>query len=432
MDLKKIIDKKNWAAKYMVDEITYICKNLGKRDPGSEGEKKACEYMAKVLKEDCGCDRADVESFKENPDSFYGWIYFTITFVIIAAALTILTVLGKAPVWLPFISVLLIVAGLCLAFLQFGLYFKTVDKCFPEKTGHNVTAIKKCKGETKRRIIFNGHPDAAWEWPVNYALGGVGFESHAILCAVGAVYYIVVSIIALANAANIAAVAEGHILTEAAQAGLGGLKTAAFVGLVFLPFWIGLYFMWNKKRVVDGANDNLSGCYMGIAILKALKDEGIELENTELGVVLTGSEEAGLRGAKAWCEAHAGEFDDVPTFIYSYDTIHDPKYLLVNYRDLNATVKADKDVSDLYMEAAKELGIKCEKGMVPPLGGATDSAAFAQAGFRATGITGLNHKLENYYHTRRDSYDNMNEKGLADCFAASVKVLEKFDNGAKQ
>ena len=51
------------------------------------------------------------------------------------------------------------------------------------------------------------------------------------------------------------------------------------------------------------------------------------------------------------------------------------------------------------------------------------------AGFRATGVTGLNHKLEDYYHTRRDTYDNMNLKGLADCFAISVKALEKFDNG---
>ena len=165
---------------------------------------------------------------------------------------------------------------------------------------------------------------------------------------------------------------------------------------------------------------------------KLLKEEGIEFENTEIGVVLTGSEECGLRGSKAWCEAHKGEFDDVPTFIYAYDTIYDPKYLMVNYRDLNGTVKADKDVSDLFMEATQELGIHCTKGMVPPLGGATDSAAFAQAGMRATGITGLNHKLESYYHTRRDTYDNMNEKGLADCYAASVKVLEMFDAGAKQ
>lgn len=413
MNLQSIIDKKNDAAKYMVSEITHICKDFEKRDPGSKGEQQACEYMADVLKNECGCERADVEEFKENPGSFFGWIYFTITFVLAAVAISF---------FYPLVSIILIVAGLLIVFLQFGLYKKFIDRCFPEKTGHNVTAVKSCKGEVKRRIFFNGHPDAAWEWPVNYKLGGVGFEGHAIICAVGAVYYLVISIILVArNGLSYAAFDVSDVL--------GKLR---LIGLVFVPFLIGLYWMWNENRVVDGANDNLSGCYMGIAILKALKEEGIEFENTEVGVILSGSEEAGLRGAKAWCEAHKGEFDDVPTFIFSYDTIHDPKYLMTNYRDLNGTVKADKDVSDLFMEAAKALDIPCKKGWVPPLGGATDSAAFAQAGFRATGITGLNHKLEDYYHTRRDTYDNMNEKGLADCFAISVKALEMFDDGAKQ
>ncbi len=414
MDFSNIIAKKRTYANFMVKEITKICTKFEKRGPGSKGEEQACEYMAKYLKEACGCERADVESFKENPGSFFGWIYITISCVLLAMVLVLVNHAAKTVI-LPIIAAVLIVFGLALAVLQFGMYKKAVDFLFPEKTGHNVTAIKKPTGEVKRRIVFNGHPDAAWEWPVNYALGGVGFESHAIICALGAVFYLVIA-----------------ILSAKAGAIEGALFKTALWGLFFTPFLIGLYFMWNKNRIVDGANDNLSGCYMGIAILKALKDEGIELENTEIGVVLTGSEEAGLRGAKAWCEAHKGEFDDVPTFIYSYDTIHDPKYLMTNYRDLNATVKADKDVSDLFMECAKDLDIRCLKGMVPPLGGATDSAAFAQAGFRATGITGLNHKLENYYHTRRDSYDNMNVDGLADCFAVSVKVLEEFDKGAKQ
>lgn len=413
MELKKIIEKKDFFAKYMIDEITHICKTFEKRDPGSNGEKQACEYMADVLKNDCGCDRVSVESFKENPGSFFGWIYFTITFVLAAVALFFV---------LPVLSIVLIVLGLVIAFLQFGLYKKAVDRFFPEKTGHNVTALKAPAGEVKRRIMFNGHPDAAWEWPVNYKLGGVGFESHAIICGVGALYYLVLSIVYIAkNGVHLGLIDTASPLFK-----------AALCGLIFVPFLFGLYFMWNKNRIVDGANDNLSGCYMGIAILKALKDEGIELQNTELGVILTGSEEAGLRGSKAWCEAHKGEFDDVPTIILSYDTIHDPKYLMTNYRDLNGTVKVDKDASDLFMEAAKELNIHCIKGMVPPLGGATDSAAFAQAGFRATGITGLNHKLEDYYHTRRDTYDNMNAEGLAGCFAVSVKALEMFDNGAKQ
>ena len=413
MNLKSIIDKKDKFADYMVSEITHICKTFEKREPGSKGELQACEYMAGVLRDECGCDRVEIESFKENPGSFFGWIYFTITFVLAAIALFFV---------FPLVSILLIVAGFFIVFMQFGLYKKLVDRFFPEKTGHNVTAVKSCTGEVKRRIFFNGHPDAAWEWPVNYKLGGVGFEGHAIICGIGAVYYLVIAIIAVVKNG----VAFGGF---DASSTIGKM---ALWGLLFVPFLVGLYWMWNKNRIVDGANDNLSGCYMGISVLKALKEEGIDFENTEVGVILTGSEEAGLRGAKAWCEKHKGEFDDVPTFIFSYDTIYDPKYLMTNYRDLNGTVKADKDVSDLFMEAAQELDIPCKKGWVPPLGGATDSAAFAQAGFRATGVTGLNHKLEDYYHTRRDTYDNMNKEGLAGCFAVSVKALEMFDNGAKQ
>ncbi len=407
MDLKKIIDKKDAAAQYMIDEITHICTKFEKRGPGSKGEHQACEYMAEQLKE-LGCDTTYVDEFKENPGSFFGWIYFTITFCFLALI---------SYFFVPALSIVFIALGLVLCFLQFGLYKKTVDKFFKEKIGHNAAGFKKPTGEVKRRIIFNGHPDAAWEWPFKYKFTYLGFDIHMIVCFIGAFYTIG---IAIANVAG--AFANNPEL---------GTKLGLW-GLVFAPFWFGLYFMWNRNKIVDGANDNLSGCYIGIAILKALKDEGIELENTEIGVVLTGSEEAGLRGAKAWCEAHKDEFNDVPTFIYSYDTIAQSEHLMVNYRDLNGTVKVDKDVCDLFYEACEELNIPCKKGMVPPLGGATDSAAFAQAGMRSTGVTALNHALPDFYHTRLDTPDALNKACLADCFAASVKVLEMFDNGAKQ
>lgn len=405
MDLKKIIDKKDEMAQYMIDEITYICNKFEKRGPGSKGEKQACEYAAKQMKE-YGCDNVYVESFKENPGSFYGWIYFTITCCFLAFA---------SYFFMPVLSIVFIVLGLLLCVLQFGLYKKTVDKFFKEETGHNAAGFKKPTGEVKRRIIFNGHPDAAWEWPFKYLFTYLGFDIHMMVCFVGAFYVLITAIL------QIAGVIPEDLINK-----------IGFIGFVFVPFWFGLYFMWNSKRVVDGANDNLTGCYMGMAILKILKDEGIEFENTEIGVIFSGSEEAGLRGAKAWAEAHKGEFDDVPTFIYSYDTIAQSEQLMVNYRDLNGTVKVDKDVSDLFYEACQELDIPCKKGMVPPLGGATDSAAFAQGGFRATGITALNHALPNFYHTRLDTPDALNKDCLAKCFAASVKVLEMFDNGAKQ
>mgnify|MGYP003290282601 CR=1 FL=1 len=412
MNLKSIIDQKEKAAKYIIDEITHVIKTCGKRDPGSEGEKKSCEYMAKVLK-DCGCEDVKVEGYEVAPKAFYGWIYFTITFVLISVA---------AFFFVPVVGIPLIALGFVLVLLEFGVYKKVLDPFFKKKTSHNVTAIKKCKGEVKRRIIFNGHPDATWEWPVNYALGGVGFEGHAIIVVLGAIYYLVLSIM--------------YVVQNGVTVGMPDLENplvkAGLWGLLFVPFMIGLYFMENYKLVVDGANDNLTGCYMGIAVLKYLKDAGIELENTEVGVILTGSEEIGLRGAKAWVEAHKDEFKDVPTFIYSFDTINEPKYLMANYRDLNGTVKSDAEVADLFYEAAQEIGVPCKKGWIPPLGGAVDAAAFTQGGFRAAGVTGLNHKLERYYHTRLDNVESLNKDGIANCFAATVKTLEMFDNGAKQ
>ena len=405
MDLSKIIEAKSSAAQYMIDEITYICNTFEKRDPGSKGEQQACEYAVEKMKE-LGCDRAFVDEFKENPGSFFGWIYFTITCCFLAFA---------AYFFMPVLSIVFIAIGLAICFIQFGLYKKLVDKFFEEKTGHSATGFKKPKGEVKRRIIFVGHVDAVWEWPFKEKFTYLGFDLHMMLCFLGAFYLLAIAVLKIAG-----------VIAGALAVKLG------LVAIAFVPFWFGLYFMWNKKKIVDGANDNLSGCYIGMGILKTLQEQNIELENTEIGVIFSGSEEAGLRGAMAWCEAHKDEMNDVPTFVYSYDTIAQPEELMVNYRDLNGTVKVDKDVSDLFVEACEELKIPCKKGMVPPLGGATDSAAFAQAGMRATGVTALSHALPDFYHTRRDTPDALNKECLELCYAASVKVLEMFDNGAKQ
>jgi len=103
---------------------------------------------------------------------------------------------------------------------------------------------------------------------------------------------------------------------------------------------------------------------------------------------------------------------------------------MVNLRDLNGTVKADKKMAELFLKASEKANVPCIKGWVPPMGGATDSAAFTQGGFRAVGITGLNHRLESYYHTRKDSCDNLDPKGLENCYAASVCLLEEIEKGA--
>ncbi len=390
------------AVKYISAEITHICRDMEKRSPGSSGERKAAEYMAKVLRDHGGCKEPVIETFKVLPDSFYGYCR-------ISAVLDLISCLGFF--LHPIISLISGSISLLLFVFYFVMYKPIIDWMFPERESVNVTAVRPCGGEIKRRIFLNGHIDAAWEFTLNHHFGGIVFEIPNVMALIGVTFYIVISICSICGA------------------GAWTLAAARW-GLLFLPFFIAIWFTFNPKIVVDGANDNLSGCYMGITLLREMELHGMNLENTEVGVILTGSEEAGLRGAKAWSAAHQGEYRDVPTFIVSFDTIHDPRFLAVNEYDLNGSVKADAALSSAFLRAAREVNVPCQRGSVPLLGGSTDSAAFTQGGFRSVGITGLNHKLENYYHTRKDSYNNLNEEGLENCCKATVRLLELIDQGA--
>ena len=390
-----LINNSSDAVSYMVNEIAHICRDMKKRAPGTEGEREAAEYMAEVLRNDCGCDEVTIESFKEHPDVFWGYFYFSMTFDVLCALTFFIS---------PALSILFGGLALFIFVFHFLMYRQILDPLFPEKTGTNVTAVRRCTGEVKRRVFLNGHIDAAWEFPLNYRFGGIVFEIPGVMALIGVLFYISISIISLTS-------------------GPAWTGTAAKFGLFFMPFFILVAKTYEPKTIVDGANDNLTGCYMGISLLRQMEKHGITLENTELGVILTGSEEAGLKGAKAWCKTHKDDYKDVPTYIVCFDTIHDPRYLMVNERDLNGTVKADPELSRVFFNAAEHVKVPCRRGWVPPFGGSTDSAAFTQGGFRSVGITGLNHVLEDYYHTRKDTPDNLDIQGIDNCYKATVAMI---------
>ncbi len=387
------------AVGFTLREITHICRDMKKRAPGSEGEREAAAYMAASLEKDCGCTDVRVETFKEHPASFYSYFYCSAALDTLCAVSFFIS---------PWLSILFGFLAFILFLFHFVLYKKPIDTFCPEKESVNVTAVRKCTGEVRQRVFLNGHIDAAWEFPLNYRFGGIVFEIPGVAALFGVLFFIAISVCALCGAGK-------------------WVRIAALCGLIFVPFFFAVAFTYDPKRVVDGANDNLSGCYIGIAIQHEMEKHGITLAHTEVGVILTGSEEAGLRGAKAWAKAHKDDYRDVPTYIISYDTIHDPKHLAVNTRDLNSTVKSDPELCDAFLRAAESAGVHCRKSFVPLFGGATDSAAFTQGGFRSIGVTGLSHVLEDYYHTRRDSYDNLNEEGLKNCFKATTTLIKMLD-----
>jgi hypothetical protein len=83
----------------------------------------------------------------------------------------------------------------------------------------------------------------------------------------------------------------------------------------------------------------------------------VHLENTEIGVVDTDRlRGGGASRGKAWCREHRHEYRDVPTYIICFDTIHDPRFLMVNARDLNSTVASDRQLCTAFLSAAAQPG----------------------------------------------------------------------------
>ena len=401
MEISK--ERREKSVNYIVDGIKDIIVKFGPRDPGSEGERKAQEYMAEELRK--YSDEVTIEDFKVNPGSFMGWIPISVTCVLIAYILSF---------FVPFVSLLLIVIGMIPMISQFVLYKKLLDPLFPEKVSCNVFAVKKPKGEVKRRIVLNGHADATWEWTYNHKFGFVGFALSFLVSIGGIVYLALYSIYAI--------IANGGI---GYQLSSGIPLIVGLVGLIFVPFWIGMYWFSNTKKVVDGANDNLTACYMAMAALKTLKDEGIEFENTEVCVLLTGSEEAGLRGAKAFADEHKDDFNDCETIFIPMETLREIEHLTIYTKDLNGIVKADEDVARLLKKAGKEVGYNIPYGTVSV--GSTDAAALAQGGLKACCLAALDHKLKDYYHTRRDTYDNLDKNCLGVVYDIIMKALKIYD-----
>ena len=181
------------------------------------------------------------------------------------------------------------------------------------------------------------------------------------------------------------------------------------------PFASGIFFI-NWKKIVDGANDNLSGSLVAMSVLRemALSDE--RLQNTEVCCLITGSEEEGLRGSKAFAKKHKHDFDDVETIFIALDTLREIKQLQVYTRGINGTQKNSEYVAKLLQAAGGNCGIDLHEAGVFP--GATDAEAFSREGLLACGLCGVDHTPQTYYHTRRDTYDNIDE----DCISLSLDI----------
>ena len=109
------------------------------------------------------CDSVTRETFKVNPKAFMSFVPHAGACLMGATAINIATAFGKGSKLKALGSAALMGGAISGIVGEFLLYKKMFDPLFKEETSGNVIAVRKAKGETKRRIIISGHSDSAPE-----------------------------------------------------------------------------------------------------------------------------------------------------------------------------------------------------------------------------------------------------------------------------
>lgn len=400
--------------RYITDGIRHVCESFKERAPGTHSERKAQKYLASEL--EAWSDSVEVEKFELHPQAFMGWIPLAAVFSILSVVFYWLTYQGVVRnAALAVISVVLVLFSVACLVIEFLMYREFIDFLFPKKTSRNVLARRSPQGAVKRRIIFGGHTDAANEW--TYSLhGGVKSLATVMAGSVGGLLFVAVTdIIWLIYSFT------GHPYTSKFWLVIG------IIQLILIPFFVAIMFFINWKVVVDGANDNLSADFIAMGVLKEMADHGVRFENTEVCALLSGSEEAGLRGAVAYAKRHQKELQEVETVYIAMDTMREIEQMQIYTSGCTGTQKNSNAVGELIYEAGVNCGIEMKETELYP--GAIDAEGFSRHGLLAAGFCGVNHDPKTYYHTRLDTADNINEAcinlSLDICLEAAALYDEK-------
>lgn len=387
---------------YAMEGIRHIIDTFGPRSPGSPGERLGQEYARKELA--AFCDEVSTEEFTVHPKAFMSFLP--------VAGVCLLAAVGAywfAPV-----------AGFCLALAagvvticQFLLYRELLDPIFPARPSCNVIAVRRASGVVKRRVILSGHMDAAFEWPYNYYGGAWLVKTVLIGSVVMAVLTLLVTL----------AAALAQSLSPGVPAGLW--RTLGLVPCAGVPFFLAMVFFTNFRVVAPGANDNLSGTLVAMAAVKYLQDTNTRFENTEVWCISMGSEEAGLRGAKACAARRAEKLRNPETIFLAMETFRDIEHLAVYNRDMSGMVRHDARVCDLLRRAGENCGFKLPYETV--YAGATDGAAFTQAGIPSGALAAMDPAPPRYYHTRLDHWNNMDPKCVEAALRIGIEAVHLYD-----
>ncbi|MFX1243277.1 MAG: M28 family peptidase, partial [Promethearchaeota archaeon] len=378
----------------IVQEIIDEC---GPRMPGSPQEAKSAEFIKNELEQTC--DEVHIEPFSFHPRAALGWIRIALILILSSFTLFFLIQMFLYSNWMYLISILvafLAFLAVLIAWEEFFNYKEFIDPIFKKKESQNVIGKIKPEGEIKKILIFSGHHDSALQFNLlrylKYGYAIINLLGLAILFLwfLSSIVFVILSIFTLA------------------------INLTLLYGIFFnLAIWlliigaipvISLFFFvtpGERANKVPGAVDNLSAIAIILALGRYLQSHRELLpKNTEIRLISFGSEEAFLRGAYRYVEAHLEELKKYDAECINLDAIQSSDYLTFSDKEPTTRTIHSKEVVQKLIKAAEVVSVKAKiaglgggnfiEKIVGLISGGTDAAAFSKSNIKASTITGLN------------------------------------------
>ena len=405
---------------YMYGIIDDICKQFGPRYSCTQAERDANIWLKDEL--DKYSDETFMDEFDARP-AMYPQGFIKIAGIL--GGLSPLFMIFQFP-W-PILSAVFVFLGLWVLYSEMMLMKGWIWPFFKKKTSSNVFGIIKPIGDVKFRVIFEGHTDSAKEMNIaSYppksrkwiAIIGLYFLAHTIIFSIWKFIFQIVG-------------GPMIIFYDAGAIFWTLIDLIYFLSLIVIfPFFIWILKGFLGKTVVLGANDNLAGSAVSLAIGKYLSQN--KPKHVEVWIVSQGSEEIGDKGAGAFVKKYGeqGLLDNSYTVVL--ECCGAAEAMAIIERDMHRAIY-DKDVNDLLEEAynqVKEQDPKILKLKRVNLKiGACDACQYIHEGFKASamfGVEGEKNKAVNW-HSVKDAPENIEKKVLKDFLEVCLKFVELID-----
>jgi hypothetical protein len=352
---------------------------------GTEACRDAANRIKQEFIKNCDPGSVQVEEFTVHPKSFLKYIPGLVVLYIICSILLYFQ--------FPLPALIGYSLAIFVFYSQFVRYWEVFDSLFPKTTGYNVFGTIEPEGEVRQQVIVSAHHDAAYVFqliarvPKYYArfiTGGILF------LVLGFLVSLVGTILAIF-----------HISLP------GWIPLVLIAGsLLLLPL-----AFFTSGQVSPAAGDNMIAVAIASETAKLFHDAkkvGTNpLRHTRLMVASFDAEEAGLRGARAFCQKHREELLRVKTYVLNIDTLYKVKDLSFLEKDLNASVKLSHEMAQDCVDIAKSLGYPAKISIIPFGAGSTDAAEFGKMRVEATTLVGISFDISQFreglvYHTPND------------------------------